>query len=140
MTVVTAATAEGPLAITVNSFTSVSLDPPLILWCVATGTNRYPGFAAAERFAVHVMAEDQQDTALSFARDGVDFDHADWTEDAHGTPVLRDCLARFDCRRHSLHQAGDHAIIVGEVLRAMHRPGKGLMFKRGQYGGFTGLV
>ncbi|WP_171174415.1 flavin reductase family protein [Ruegeria sp. HKCCD8929] len=133
--------AEGvPVAITVNSFTSVSLDPPLVLWCLGEESNRYDAFSKAGQYAIHVMAEGQQDQTLRFARNGWDFSHADWQADASGTPILSGCLARFDCRLHARHQAGDHLIIVGEVLRAMHRTGKGLMFKRGQYGAFTDLL
>lgn len=137
VTVVTIATADGPLAMTVNSFTSVSLDPPLVLWCPAKASPRHGGFAAAAWFAVHVMREDQHDTALHFSHHGQDFDAVGWSADANGTPILSDCLARFDCRRVAMHDGGDHSIILGQVLNAMHRPGKGLMFKRGQYGGFT---
>lgn len=139
VTVVTTRADNAPLAITVNSFTSVSLDPPLVLWCLADLSNRYVGFSTAERFAIHVMAEDQQDSARAFARDGRDFSHCGWSADDSGIPLLDGCLARFDCRLFGRHNAGDHLIIVGEVTRAMYRQGKGLMFKRGQFGGFTDL-
>lgn len=139
VTVVTTGTDTGPLAITANSFTSVSLDPPLVLWCAAKASPRHAGFAAARHYSIHVMGEEQQALALHFARSGRDFSDADWTPDGNGVPLLAGCLARFDCAATALHDAGDHSIIVGRVLRAMHRPGMGLMYKRGQYGGFAGL-
>lgn len=139
VTVVTTASEIGPLAMTVNSFTSVSLDPPLLLWCPARGSLRHDAFASAKEYVVHVMAEDQQDLALRFARSGDDFDDVDWSPNAAGHPMLPGCLARFECAAHARHDGGDHSILVGRVLRAASRPGKGLMFKRGQYGGFLGL-
>lgn len=140
VTVITTMTDKGPAGITANSFASVSLDPALVLWCLANGSARYETFANAQHYAIHVMAEDQHDLAQGFARDGLDFSHADWTSGLNGVPTLRRALARFDCRLAARHPAGDHLILVGEVLSATHRPGKGLMFKRGQYGGFTDLV
>ncbi|MBY6083895.1 flavin reductase family protein [Ruegeria arenilitoris] len=140
VTVVTTSTSEGPSAITVNSFASVSLDPPLVLWCLAKESNRYGAFQAAQHYSIHVVAEDQQDLALRFARNGLDFSHADWSPDHKGRPQLSQCLARFDCTLSARHEAGDHLILVGEVEQVMYRTGKGLIFKRGQFGGFADLL
>ncbi|MEY8839781.1 flavin reductase family protein [Cribrihabitans sp. XS_ASV171] len=140
VTVVTTMTQAGPRAITVNSFSSVSLTPPMVLWCLDHQSNRFDAFAAAPSYAIHVVGEEQQALALDFARDGTDFSRARWQEGEAGVPLLEDCLARFECRHSAAHEAGDHLIIVGEVTRAMHRPGQGLIFKRGQYGAFTGLL
>ncbi|MBO9446118.1 flavin reductase family protein [Ruegeria sp. R14_0] len=140
VTVITTDSAKGPRAITVNSFTSVSLDPPLVLWCLAKDSNRFDDFNASQHYSIHVMAEDQQDQALRFARDGKDFSHAEWSRDVTGRPQLSGCLARFDCQLHARHDAGDHLILVGQVQHAMYRTGKGLIFKRGQFGGFADLI
>ncbi len=139
VTVVTAATETGPLAITANSFASVSLDPPLVLWCAARRSLRHDAFVAARRYAIHVMGEDQQELAARFSRIGHDFSGLDWTPDTEGVPILAGCIARFDCRAQACHPGGDHSILVGHVLHAMHRPGQGLIYKRGQFGGFSGL-
>ncbi len=139
VTVVTTQTASGPLAMTVNSFASVSLDPALVLWCPGKASPRHDRFIAAQTYAIHVMAENQLDMAAHFARTGEDFGTIDWTPSAAGVPQLSGCLARFDCTQVAVHDGGDHSIIIGRVDLAMHRPGKGLMFKRGQYGGFLGL-
>lgn len=136
VTVVTTLTPRGPLAITVNSFTSVSLEPPLLLWCPAKASLRHDAFVGAEHFAIHVMAEDQLDLAKHFAVNGEDFSAAAWQPNALGSPALEAVIARFDCRRFAAHPAGDHTIVVGEVASVTTRPGKGLIFKRGQYGGF----
>lgn len=140
VTVVTTNAANGPIAITVNSFASVSLDPPLVLWCLAKDSNRFDAFSTCQRYSIHVMAQEQQDQALKFARNGLDFSHAEWESDHAGRPRLADCLARFDCSLHDCHEAGDHLILVGRVETVMHRSGKGLIFKRGQFGGFADLI
>ncbi len=140
VTVVTTQTALGPRAITVNSFTSVSLDPPLVLWCLAKESNRFGAFSDCQHYSIHVMAQEQQDQSLRFARDGEDFSHADWSADEMGRPQLADCLARFDCHLHACHEAGDHLIMVGHVDQVMYRTGQGLIFKHGQFGGFVDLI
>jgi len=138
VTVVTTMTATGPLGMTANSFTSVSLDPALVLWCPARVSRRHDDFAAARRFAIHVMADHQQALALRFARNGDDFDGLDWQSRENGPPRLAGCLARFDCTHAATHDGGDHSIILGRVTRITHRDGQGLMFKRGRYGDFFG--
>ncbi|WP_050929727.1 flavin reductase family protein [Aestuariivita boseongensis] len=137
VTVVTAQSDQGPLGMTANSFSSVSLDPPLVLWAPAKSSRRYASFAKAQHFAIHVMGEDQDAMARHFARAGDGFDAFDWSRSEAGVPILAGCLARFECHLAALHDAGDHAIIVGHVDRAAFRPGKGLIFKQGQYGGFS---
>ncbi|MEP2718373.1 flavin reductase family protein [Pseudophaeobacter sp.] len=136
VTVVTTLTEQGPLAITVNSFTSVSMDPPLLLWCPDRGSPRHDRFVAAQRFSIHVLAEDQFDLAQHFALNGEGFTADNWSLSEAGTPVLPGAIARFDCQHFDHHPAGDHSIILGRVTRVTTRPGKGLIFKRGQYGGF----
>lgn len=134
--VVTIQTPRGPAAITVNSFTSVSMAPPLVLWCPAKTSLRHDAFTAAEHFAFHVVSEEQLPLAQRFARAGDDFDGVAWAPNPDGAPAIAGCLARFDCRHHARHDAGDHTIVIGEVLQVTARPGKGLLFKRGLYGGF----
>lgn len=138
---VTVVTAQGPgglLAMTANSFASVSLDPPLVLWCPARASQRHDAFARAAHFAIHVMGEDQQALASRFARSGADFEGVDWVPGQDGVPLIAGCLARFECTLSAVHDGGDHSIVVARVLRVSHRPGLGLMFKQGRYGGFSG--
>lgn len=138
VTVVTTQTADGPLGMTANSFASLSLDPPLVLWSPAKSSSRFGGFSRAERFAIHIMAEDQHDLAHHFAKTGGGFDAFDWHLSDTGVPIFAGCLARFECHLAASHDAGDHVILVGHVDHAAYRPGKGLIFKQGQYGGFSG--
>ena len=137
VTVVTCATEQGPLGITANSFASVSLDPPLVLWSPARASRRFPAYEAAERYAIHILGDDQIDLCRRFSRDGFDFDGLDWAHDADGVPLIDGCLARFDCARTAAHDGGDHLIVVGRVLEAEHREGAPLLFASGSYGRFT---
>jgi len=136
--VVTTRSARGPLAITANSFTSVSLTPPLVLWCPAVLSKRHDPFVEATHFSIHVMAEQDRETALHFARDGEGFDSHAWTATEDGTPALKQALVRLDCAHHAAHPGGDHTILVGEVRRVSQRAdlGAGLVFHQGRYGRF----
>jgi len=136
VTIVTTMTSRGPLAITANSFTSVSIDPALLLWCPAKSSLRHDSFVNADAFSIHVVAEDQLELARHFALNGEEFDTVDWQLTATGSPSLPGCIARFDCQHFARHPGGDHSIVIGEVQEVTTRPGKGLIFKHGLYGGF----
>ncbi|APX22269.1 MAG: flavin reductase [Rhodobacteraceae bacterium] len=137
VTVVTCATPDGPLGITANSFASLSLDPPLVLWSPAKGSQRYPFFVAAEYFAIHVLGREQSALCRDFARSGDAFDEVPWQEGPHRVPLLEGCLSRFLCKRVADHDGGDHSIVVGEVLQVDTHPGEPLLFRGGGFGAFT---
>lgn len=137
VTVVTCATETGPLGITANSFASVSLDPPLVLWSPAKSSTRYPFFMAADHFAIHVVGDDQGALCRAFARNGSAFDACDWTTGAHGVPLIDGCLSRFECTKVAEHDGGDHSIVVARVTRVTTRDGAPLLFYSGRYGGFA---
>lgn len=132
--IVTCATPDGPLGITANSFASVSLEPPLVLWSPAKHSYRYPFFLKAERFAIHVMGHEQEKLCQGFAKAGTAFDGLELTYDDHGTPLIEGCLSRFECTQEAAHDAGDHTIIVGHVHRVTTRTGAPLLFHSGFYG------
>ncbi|MDU8942282.1 flavin reductase family protein [Ovoidimarina sediminis] len=138
VTVVTTSTPLGPLGITANSFASVSLDPPLVLWSPARASRRFAAFADADHYAIHVLGAEQMDICRRFSTDGLDFAGLDWAENAQGVPLISGCLAQFECERTAVHEGGDHLIVVGRVLAFAHRPGAPLVFSGGAYGGFTG--
>jgi flavin reductase (DIM6/NTAB) family NADH-FMN oxidoreductase RutF len=138
VTVVTIMGPDGPMGFTANSFSSLSLDPALVLWSPAKSSQRYPHFAAAEHYAIHVLGQAQADWPARFARGGAGFDGLDWALNAEGVPVLAGALSRFDCRRHATHDGGDHLIIVGQVLRLALEEGEPLVFAKGRFGGITG--
>jgi flavin reductase (DIM6/NTAB) family NADH-FMN oxidoreductase RutF len=139
VTVVTAVRPDGePVGVTANSFTSVSLEPPLLLWCLAGHSSGVPAFAPGAPFAVHVLSHHQHELALHFARrthDKFDPDPA-WRGKPH-PPHLPDVLCRFDCRVQAVHAGGDHLIIVGEVQGLARAPGTPLAFHAGRFGNFT---
>ncbi|SLN20324.1 flavin reductase family protein [Roseisalinus antarcticus] len=133
VTVITATAHPGPVGITANSFASVSLDPPLVLWSPAKSSSRFDLFAGAEHYAIHVLDSHQREICDGFTRAKDAFDALDWAPGAQGVPLIEGCLARFECRREAVHDAGDHAIIVGRVTRAAFRDGTPLLFQGGRF-------
>lgn len=128
--------AEGrALAMTVNSFASVSLDPPLILWSVDKRSSRYELFRDAPVFAVNVLAADQEGLSNACARDDdLDASGASWATGQGGAPMVEGCVARFECALDAVHPAGDHDIIVGRVTAYdMPRTAPALVFHRSAY-------
>lgn len=136
VTVVTCDSEAGPLGMTANSFSSVSLDPPLVLWSPARASRRCQAFEAAEHFAIHILADDQRYYCDVFATEGRNFDGLNWHLSANGVPLIEGCLARFECTRRAVHDGGDHVIIVGRVNAVSARKGRPLVFCEGQYGAF----
>ena len=137
VTVVTCRGPHGPLGFTASSFTSVSLDPPLVLWCPSILSLRHDAFVSAHHFAIHVLAVHQTDLALRFAARADDFNGIAWRESDRGVPQFGDCLARLDCRHFAAHGAGDHTIVIGQIEQVTHRPGSPLVFARGAYHGLS---
>jgi flavin reductase (DIM6/NTAB) family NADH-FMN oxidoreductase RutF len=135
VTVVTTTNEAGePIGFTANSFSSVSLDPPLLLVSIAKTSSNYATFAAANGFAVNILAEGQKDVSNTFARPVEDrFATVKWQPGPHGAPVLADVSAWFDCSLHQMIEAGDHAILIGRVegFNAANTPGLG--YYRGSY-------
>jgi flavin reductase (DIM6/NTAB) family NADH-FMN oxidoreductase RutF len=138
VTVVTTMTPGGPLGMTVNSFASVSLDPPLLLWSPARRSSRFPAFEAASHFAVHVLSAGQRDLAVRFARKGGDFSGLSPSLGAGDAPLFAGCAARFECRHAAGYDGGDHLIMVGEVLRFVGNDLPPLLYHRGGYRGLAG--
>ncbi len=139
VTVVTIAGPDGPMGFTANSFSSLSLDPPLVLWSLARASRRFSPFAEADRFAIHILSQDQTGWPARFGRDGAAFGGLTLAHDAEGLPVLPGTLARFDCDRHAAHDGGDHLILVGRVRRVTVADGEPLVFSQGRYGAFAGV-
>ena len=139
VTVVTAQADGGPMGITVNSFASVSLDPPLVMWCPAKASHRFPVFAGADHFAIHVMGTEHSAVAKEFAISPSAFENLTTHVNSYGVTVFDDCIARYECTTVQTHDAGDHVIVVGRVDLAAHREGEALVFSRGLYGRFMGV-
>lgn len=136
VTVVTTDTPEGPVAIVANSFASVSLDPPLVLWSPAKASRRFEHFAGARRYAINVLGVDQRDICTAIAKSKTAIDQVPTHLSHCGMPLIDGALATFECSLEATHDAGDHVIIVGRVTKAHHRSGEPLVFLGGEYGGF----
>ena len=135
VTVVTTVDDDGKFhGVTANSFSSVSLDPPLVLWSQAVKTHSHPLFFKAERFAINILAEDQIELSNRFAKSSEEkFSGIDVDIGAGGVPLLRGCSARLQCRVVSRVPGGDHTIYVGEVEAIDRAERKPLAFGNGQY-------
>ena len=132
--IVTCKSEIGPLGITVNSFTSVSLDPPLVMWCPTKASNRYDAFMTVDYFAVHVMPVERKELCMSFSRSGQAFDNIDWCFSCKQVPLLDCCLARFECKRFADYDGGDHSLLLGLVEKASVFEGVPLTFSQGGFG------
>ncbi|NIC41739.1 flavin reductase family protein [Aquabacterium sp. A08] len=123
VTIVTARSPDGALVgLTANSFNSVSLAPPLVLWSLSRQSASMPAFQAGTHYAINVLGAQQRELALRFASKGVDrWDGVPYTEGAAGVPLLDGAVAVFECLNRSRYEEGDHIIFVGEVERCSHR-------------------
>ena len=137
VTVVTTRDETGaPVGLTANSFSSVSLDPPLVLWSLAKTSRAAAAFIAAEQFAIHVLGEDQRDLATRFSAPVADrFAGLERSASADGVPLLPGCRARFECRTWQVVDGGDHHVFIGEVMAidAPDDPRGSLVFLTGQF-------
>ena len=135
VTIVTTRDEQGrDIGLTANSFNSVSLDPPMVLWSLAKNARSLPAFLAASHFAVHVLAADQEELSLRFATRGSEkFAGLDLERGASQVPLLRGCSARFQCRTAFRHEGGDHVIFVGAVESFDHSDRPPLVFHGGRY-------
>ena len=137
--VVTAVDAEGPTGMVVGSFTSVSLDPPLVAFFPAKTSSSWPRIEQAGKFCVNVLASDQQALCGQFAAKGPDkFTGVSHCVSANGSPILDGVVAWIDCTLDAVHEAGDHYIVLGRVVALeASTPGKPLLFFQGAYGEFA---
>jgi len=136
VTVLTALTGEGPIGFTCQSFSSLSLDPPLVVFAPGRTSTTWPRLRDLGRFCVNVLAEGQDDVSQNFAGSGADrFAGVRWTPSAQGSPVLDDVVAWIDGRLWAEYDGGDHTIVVAQVLDlGAHPDRRPLLFHRGTYG------
>lgn len=118
VTVVTTLTAEGePTGLTVNSFASVSLDPLMILWSIDHRVSSLEDFTKGEKFAVHILADNQVELCKTFATSNIDrFSTCEWSLSEHNLPIIEGAFSVLQCKVHQTVEAGDHTILIGEVL------------------------
>ena len=138
VTIVTAMEQDGPVGFTCQSFTSLSLDPPMVALAPAKSSTSWPRIRQAGIFCVNVLEVRQEDLCKSFARSGGDkFSGVVWRQGVNGAPVLEGALAWIECSLHLAHDAGDHEIVFGNALDMGTNPGSPLLFYQGEFGGFT---
>jgi len=134
VTIVTTRDRSGTdIGLTVNSFSSVSLDPPMVLWSLAKKSQSRQAFIDAGCFAVHILAADQSELATRFASPVDRFAGLALERGEHGLPLLDGCAARFQCRTVSRYEGGDHDIFIGEVISYEHFERPALVFHAGRY-------
>ncbi|MGH8436538.1 MAG: flavin reductase [Pseudomonas sp.] len=135
VTIITSQAADGsPVGITANSFNSVSLNPPLVLWSLAKNARSLPVFSTSKHWNVHVLSTEQETLSGRFAKQGEDkFAEVELDVGISEVPLLQDCTARFQCRTAFQYEGGDHVIFVGEVLAFDHSDRAPLAFQSGQY-------
>lgn len=123
-----------PIGFTANSFTSLSLNPKLVLFNIDKKSTSYTAFVSADHFAINILSDDQIDLSKQFSKSGVErFEGVAYTKDVTGSPILQGSLAYLDCKVKNLYEGGDHTIVVGEVLSANSLPGNPLLFFQGKY-------
>lgn len=127
---------DGTLSgMTANSFSSLSLDPPLVLWSINKSSSNCRAFSNADHFAVSILSDQQIEVAQRFARSGGDkFDGVAWRAGLGGVPVIEKAVATFECSREAVHDGGDHLLLIGRVLRYERYTGDALLFVQGRYG------
>jgi 3-hydroxy-9,10-secoandrosta-1,3,5(10)-triene-9,17-dione monooxygenase reductase component len=135
VTVITTRDADGRrYGVTANSFSSVSLDPPLVLWSQATTSRSHPAFRDTERFVVNILAVDQIHVSDRFARSGDDkFDGVEIDEGLAGLPIIRGAAAFLECRKMATYPGGDHVVFLGLVQNLFRGDSAPLAFRDGQY-------
>ncbi|ACY96953.1 MULTISPECIES: flavin reductase family protein [Thermomonospora] len=137
--VVTAAPGGVPAGLTATSFTSVSLDPPLVSFCIARTSTTWPSLRAADRFAINILSDAQADLAARFAHRGIDRFAAPtrWHPAPDGTPLLEGVCAHLLCSPYTTADIGDHVLVVGLVTEAhIREPDQPLLYHRGRFGRF----
>ena len=139
VTVVTTITPDGErIGVTANSFTSLSMDPPMVLWCPGRHLRSLPAFETATHFAINVLASDQQHLSRQFAAGATDkFEGVPLREGVAGIPVLEGTLTTFECETTARHEAGDHVIYIGRIVQYAHASAAPLVFHGGSYHGTT---
>jgi len=136
--IATTCDAQGqPAGLTINSFSSVSLTPPMVLWSLSKTSSKYAAFQSGSHFCINILQKDQLSLAMQFSRHADDkFLNIAWEAGLGGAPKILGALATFECRNTVHYEGGDHTIFLGEVEAYAHHQGEPLLFHRGSFGGF----
>jgi len=140
VTIVSVNSPEGPIGITINSFSSLSIDPPLVQWTVAKKASRYQAFLESAEFTVNILRAEHAQVALDFCKDSRAFDDEQWHLGSDQPPLLNTALASFRCDQKAPYDGGDHSIIIGQVVEGTFSEGAPLIFYGGEFGCFSALT
>ncbi len=135
VTIVTSNYQDAPVGMTINSFSSVSLEPPLVLWCLSKDANSYDIFSSTKFYNIQILSETQKELSKKFANPDSDkFDGVSWHSDNREVPYIEGCKATLHCEQETLHEGGDHIIVVGRVIEISEMTEeKPLIFAQGKY-------
>ncbi|UWR24239.1 flavin reductase family protein [Sulfitobacter sp. S190] len=134
VTLVTTQSDKGDMGILVNSFASVSLKPPLVLWSIDKSSKRRAAFEAAERTAIHILADAQRNDCMGFTKDAFGFGGLTLADNPGGPPLVEGCLTRFECEPYATYEAGDHIIFISRVVNLTTRDASPMVFFNGAFG------
>lgn len=125
---------SNPVGLTANSFSSVSLAPPLVAWCIGQDSQQYETFCKTKNFVIHMLDATQTEVSQLFSGPEPDkFGQVNWHPGAGGVPILDTCISHFECQIEHRYPGGDHLILVGRVTEFCHRDSDPLVFFKGQY-------
>lgn len=135
VTVITFLNQQGkPVGMTANSFTSLSLEPPLLLFCIDKSASLYDDMMKTEAFAVNILSKEQEALSRQFSKKEIDrFAGVKYSTGMLGTPILEGILAHFECKTYKFYEGGDHMIVIGEIVNGHYRDGEPLLFYCGKY-------
>ena len=122
-----------PVGLTINSFTSLSLEPPLIIWSISKNAPSYEAFKYKKQFIVNVLSSDQGNLVKIFSTPSNDkFINVNWDMNDQGLPYIKECVANFECIIHSVYPGGDHQVLIGKVIKYQYNDRKPLIMSRGK--------
>tara|TARA_Y100000590_G_scaffold458649_1_gene613798 strand:- start:3668 stop:4129 length:462 start_codon:yes stop_codon:yes gene_type:complete len=122
-----------PVGLTINSFTSLSLEPPLIIWSISKNAPSYEAFKYKKQFIVNVLSSDQGNLVKIFSTPSNDkFINVNWDMNDQGLPYIKECVANFECIIHSVYPGGDHQVLIGKVVKYQYNDRKPLIMSRGK--------
>ncbi len=134
VTVITTSVSKKMIGVTANSFSSVSLDPPLVLWSIDKSSSRYSVMSNAENYVINVLSFDQTNVAVEFVRNKDPFEKIDFIPGINNIPIIENSSAVFECETKDVIDGGDHSIILGKVINFSFNERKPLFFYKGDFG------
>lgn len=134
VTVITTSASKKMVGVTANSFSSVSLEPPLVLWSIDKNSSRFDVMSNAENYAINVLSYNQTNVAVEFVKNKDPFERIDFVTGINDIPIIKNSSAVFECEKTDIFDGGDHSIILGKVIKFSSNESKPLFFYKGEFG------